>query len=236
MTTLETVMAELEAKSNEDALRIYRNQGYEGEAFGVRVGELKKMVKGIKKDQDLVRALFDTGNADAQYLAGLAADPKTFTEQDLDAWADRAFWFWISEYSVAGVAAESGNGWDVALRWIEDDRDHVSAAGWATLTHCLSITPDDQLDFATLETLLTRVGDTIHDCPNRTRYAMNGFVLGAAAFTIPLLEQAKTVAAKIGKVNVDMGKTQCKVHLATTYIAKLEEKNRLGRKKKTARC
>ncbi len=236
MTDVQTVMADLAAKSDPGALKIFRNLGYQGEAFGVRIGELKKMVKTVKKDQQLVRDLFATGNADAQYLAGLAADPKGFSAAELDAWAAAAHWFWVSEYAVAGVAAESSHGWAAALRWLEDERDHVAAAGWATLTHLMSITADDALDLAHLRRLLERVAETIHDCQNRTRYAMNGFVMAAAAFVAPLLEDAKAVAATIGKVDVDMGGSACKVHLASDYIKKLEDKNRIGKKKKTARC
>ena len=41
---------------------------------------------------------------------------------------------------------------------------------------------------------------------------------------------------EIGKVDVDMGNTSCKVPDATEYIRKVEKMGRIGKKRKTARC
>ena len=47
---------------------------------------------------------------------------------------------------------------------------------------------------------------------------------------------AQTTAKKIGKVEVDMVSTSCKVPLATEYIAKIETAKRVGKKRKTIKC
>jgi hypothetical protein len=49
--------------------------------------------------------LFDTGNSDAMYLAGLIAFEKQITEENLRDWAEKAYWYYISEYAVAWIAA-----------------------------------------------------------------------------------------------------------------------------------
>lgn len=41
---------------------------------------------------------------------------------------------------------------------------------------------------------------------------------------------------KIGKVDVDVGGTACKVHLATDYIKKVVDRGNIGKKRKAARC
>lgn len=46
----------------------------------------------------------------------------------------------------------------------------------------------------------------------------------------------KQVADYIGKVQVDVGNTACKVPLATEYIKKIEVNNRVGLKRKTCIC
>ncbi len=65
---------------------------------------------------------------------------------------------------------------------------------------------------------------------------MNGFVIAVAAHVAPVLKQAKATAKKLGKVEVDMGETACKVPLALEYIEKMENAGRVGKKRKTARC
>ena len=44
------------------------------------------------------------------------------------------------------------------------------------------------------------------------------------------------MAKALGKVPVDMGDTDCKVPEASAYIAMLEEKGRIGKKRKMAAC
>ena len=65
---------------------------------------------------------------------------------------------------------------------------------------------------------------------------MNGFVIAVGAYVKPLLKQAEATAKKIGKVDVEMGGTACKVPLATEYIEKIESKDRVGKKRKTIKC
>ena len=65
---------------------------------------------------------------------------------------------------------------------------------------------------------------------------MNGFVIGVGTYIRPLLKHAKAAAKKLGKVEVDMGDTSCKVPLATEYIAKVEKAGRVGKKRKSIKC
>lgn len=51
-----------------------------------------------------------------------------------------------------------------------------------------------------------------------------------------LTEKAQELAANIGKVSVNMGGTSCKVPLAKDYIQKAIDKDKIGKKRKSARC
>lgn len=99
----------------------------------------------------------------------------------------------------------------------------------------VSITPDEDLDFDLIERLLTRVEEAIRATANRTRYSMNGFVIAVGGYVEPLAERAKATARAIGKVEVNMGATACKVPLALEYIEKMEARGKLA-KRKTAFC
>ena len=57
-----------------------------------------------------------------------------------------------------------------------------------------------------------------------------------AGYVPKLKAKALKAAKKIGKVDVDMGNTSCKVPDATEYIRKVEKMGRIGKKRKTARC
>ena len=65
---------------------------------------------------------------------------------------------------------------------------------------------------------------------------MNAFLIAVGCYVLPLNKQAKSAAKKIGKVDVDMNGTSCKVPNAVEYIAKVEGMDRIGKKRKTIRC
>lgn len=234
--TVNEIMAQLEALGSAQTKKVLSRHGAKEPFFGVKVGDLKPIQKKIKKDYALSLALYETNNSDAMYLAGLIADENQMTEADLQNWVEKANWYMISEYTVAWIAAESRFGWKLALQWIESPKENIASTGWSTLSSLVSIKQDEELDIEALNGLLDRVAREVHHAPNRVRYTMNGFVIAAGSYVAKLTEKATKVAADIGKVHVMMGETACKVPLATTYIQKIVDKDRVGKKRKMARC
>ncbi len=236
MNTAETILNELKSLGNESTRKVFLRHGAREPFFGVKVEDLKKIQKRVKKDYELALALYETGNSDAMYLAGLIADDGRMSREDLQRWVDGAYWYMLSEYTVPWVAAGSPHGHALALEWIESDRELVAAAGWATLSWLAATRPDEDLDLEELRQLLTRVASTIHQQPNRVRYTMNGFVAAVGGYCKPLNALALETAAKVGKVCVDMGETACKVPDAAEVIRKMEARGSLGKKRKSAKC
>lgn len=230
------VMAELEALGNQQTLATYRRHGADGDLFGVKIGDLKKVLKKIKGDQELALALWETGNGDAMYLAGLAADGSQMTRKQLDTWARTAWWKMLSGYSVPGVAAEHEAAFAIAMKWINMKDVRRACSGWNTYAAALSIRPDEELDLDEIKGLLLRVESEIDSVEDSVRYNMNGFVITVGSYVKPLLKSAKATAKRIGTVEVDMGDTACQVPIATDAIAKIESMNRVGKKRKTAKC
>lgn len=230
------VMKALEKLANPQARKTYARHGCPEPFFGVKLGDLKGLVKRIRTDTPLARELYKTRNSDAMYLAGLIADGNQLTRKELDEWAKSATWHMISGCTVPWVASENPQGWEAALKWIDSPIEKISVAGWTTLTAIVSVRGDADLDLKAIERLLDRVARTIHAAPNRTRYAMNGFVIGVGSYVKPLTARALQAAAKIGPVEVDMGDTACTVPLAADYIKKVIARGNHGKKRKTAKC
>jgi hypothetical protein len=65
---------------------------------------------------------------------------------------------------------------------------------------------------------------------------MNNFVIAVGGYCTHLSAEAINVASAIGKVQVDMGGTACKVPVATDYIKKMHNRGLLGKKRNSARC
>jgi 3-methyladenine DNA glycosylase AlkD len=235
MTATE-IMKELKTLGTDGYKRILRNHGANEPMFGVKIEELKKYQKRIKKDYQLALDLYATGNYDAQYLAGLIADEVKMTKKDLKNWLANANCDALYGSTVPWIAAESKHGWDLAMEWIESKKENVASAGWNTLCSIVSIKDDADLDVAALKRLLERVEKTIHDAPNHVRYGMNSFVIAVGCYVKELTDSAMKIAKKIGKVTVDMGNTACKVPSASEYIDKVKKRGTIGKKRAMARC
>lgn len=229
------IVDELRPLGRESYRKVMLNHGVSEPCFGVKIAELKKIQKRIKKDYRLALDLYDTGIYDAMYLAGLIADDAKMTKADLQLWVRRACGA-LAGATVPWVAAGSPHGWELALEWIESPRELTAAAGWATFSALVSVKDDAQLDCAKLRALLVRVREDIHRAPNAVRYQTNGFVIAAGSFVPALTNLAIEVGEAVGVVQVDMGKTECKVPFAPDYIRKVEMRGAIGKKRKTAKC
>ncbi|NUO03516.1 MAG: DNA alkylation repair protein, partial [Saprospiraceae bacterium] len=217
MAEVQEIMAELESLGSESIKKIFLNHGAKEPFFGVKVEYLKKIQKRLKKNYSLSLALYDTGNSDAMYLAGLIADEKKMTKADLQHWVKNAYWHMISEYTVPWIAAESAHGYELAMEWIKSEEESIASAGWATLSSIVGIKQNSELDISSLANLLETVESSLHNSKNRVRYTMNGFVIAVGAAVPELTEKAKAIARAIGKVRVNMGSTACKVPDALEY-------------------
>jgi 3-methyladenine DNA glycosylase AlkD len=234
--TVDEILTELKAHGSQSYKDVIAKHGAVEPYFGVKIEYLKVLKKKLKVNQALAFELYETGVSEAMYLAGMIADPQKFTKPQLQKWAKAATWSMISEYIVAACAAESRFARELAKVWIDSSKELLATTGWMTLTHFISITPDEELDLDELRGLLAKVVQELPAERNRVRYCMNGFVIGVGCFVAPLVKEAKAAAKALGKVNVDVGDTSCKVPDALAYIEKVEAMGRLGRKKKEARC
>jgi 3-methyladenine DNA glycosylase AlkD len=234
--TVKEVVEELRPLGSEGYRKVLRNHGIPEPMFGVKVEDLKKIQKRVKKDHLLALALYDTGIYDARYLAGLVADELRMTEMDLCHWLATANCSALCQYTIPWVAAETEYGRELALEWIDATDEHAATAGWSTLGSLVSITDDADLDLDELKGLLARVQSSIHSQPNRARYAMNGFVIAAGSYVKGLTAHAIRAGKAIGPVEVDMGNTACKVPFGPDYIQKVKDRGAVGKKRKSARC
>lgn len=238
MADVNTVMEELKGKGNEKTRVIYSRHGVPiDRTFGVSNADLKLIAKGIKGQQDLAYELYDTGNVDAMYLAGIVANGGKFDTARLKAWAKGSDGIsLIADHTVPWVTTEHPKGRDLAFEWIQSDDEVLAQCGWKAYAGIVTTTPDEQLDLAQIKSLLDLAVSTIHTSPNRLRSTMNSFVITVGTYVPTLLDDAKAAAATIGPVSIDVGDTACKVRIAGDEIAKAEKAGQIGKKRKTIRC
>ena len=234
--TVKEILTQLENYGDERTKNTLRRHGAKEPFFGVKVADLKKILKKTKENPDLSVKLYETGNSDTMYLGGVMADEKQITKEQLNDWVEKAYWSYLSEYTVPWVAAETEFGFELGLEWIESKKEGIASAGWSTLAYYSAVNKEEDLDIAIYRKLLDRVEKEIHSAQNRVKYTMNGFVITTGSQIGELTAKAQEIAEKIGKLEVDMNGTACKVPFAKDYIQKVVDKQRIGKKRKTARC
>lgn len=230
------ILEELKPMGKDSYKRVMFNHGVKEPHYGVKIGDMKPIVKRIKMDYQLALDLYDTGVYDAMYLAGLIADDARMTKDDLRHWVSKAYCRGLSEATVAWVASGSAHGWELGLEWIDSETEMIAVAGWATLGSLVSIKKDDQLDLAALRGLLERVERSIHAAPDLVRYQMNAFVIAVGSYVQPLTDTTIATAQRIGPVMADLGNNACQVPFAPDYIDKVAQRGSIGKKRKTAKC
>src|SRR5450432_1347873 len=233
--TAEDIVAELEKLGNAQTKKSWMTHGAQEPCLGVKVEDMKKIQKRVKMDYQLALDLYDTGIADAMYLAGLIADDAKMTKKDLQKWVDGATWSMVAEYTVPWVASASPHGREIALKWMESKDEAIASAGWGTYSSLVAITEDADLDLAEIKSLLQRVAKSIHQQPNRVKYVMNGFVIAVGCHVKPLHKIAVDTAMGIDTVAVDLVGS-CKIPFAPDHIKKCEARSAIGKKRKSPKC
>jgi 3-methyladenine DNA glycosylase AlkD len=233
---LEMVMQELEALGKERMKKMYISNGAHEPLFGVATGDMKPIFKKIKINQPLAEQLYATGNYDAMYFAGIIADPKAMTEADFERWIDGAYFYMLSDYVVAVTLAEADIAQEVADTWIASGEELKMSAGWSCYCWLLGSRPDSKFAASKIANMLEIVEKTIHDSPERAKYAMNNFIYTVGVSYSPLHDKAVETAKAVGPVEVNRDKTKSKFLLASDNIQKAVDKGQVGFKRKHVRC
>jgi 3-methyladenine DNA glycosylase AlkD len=232
------VMKALKDAGSAQTLKTYRRHGVAGECFGVRYGDLYKIVKRIGIDQKLAEQLWATGNHDARTVATMIADPASMTMAVLDAWARTAS-NQLSLDAIAGLASKTKHARKCFEKWIDSKHEWTAAAGWHLLAAGCCGRPGEvspeiaDMSEAYFESYLDHIERHIHGSPNRVRHSMNAAVIAIGLRNPALQKKAIAAAKRIGKVEVDHGDTSCVTPDAEAYILKAAA--RQAKKKTTSK-
>jgi len=232
----DTVMRELEALGKERLKKMYMSNGAQEPLFGVATGEMKPLFRKIKLNQPLAEQLYATGNYDAMYFAGIIAEPKAMTEADFDRWIDAAYFYMISDFIVSVTLAEADIAQQVADKWIASGDELKMSAGWNCYCWLMGNRKDSEFSADKLAGMLEQARNTIHEAPERAKYAMNNFIYTVAVSYTPLHDLAVETARAVGPVEVNKDKKASKLLNASANIQKAVDKNQIGFKRKHVRC
>lgn len=102
-------------------------------ALGVKIPELRKIAKLIKKDHALAQALWDTDIHEARILASLIDDPKQVTPQQIDSWT-KGFTTWdVCDQVCGNLFDRTPYVIDKALEFSKHKEEFIKRAGFVLM-------------------------------------------------------------------------------------------------------
>jgi 3-methyladenine DNA glycosylase AlkD len=103
-------------------------------------------------------------------------------------------------------------------KWMKSSDEWLGNFGWALFAKLART--DSRFSDESLDDYLKVIERDIHQAKNRVRYSMNSALISIGVRNEKLRKKAIAAAARIGKVEVDHGDTDCKTPDATQYILK----------------
>jgi hypothetical protein len=203
-------IAALRAASDPQIATIYARRAPGTDAWGVRYGDMDKLVKTIRKDSDLARQLWATGVLEQRIVACRIMRPEDLTESEVDAWVEQINWPHLADEFANLVYKTPFAAWKREA-WTGSDREFVRRAGF-TLVYDAAADLKSCVSDADFRAYLGQIEREIHGSPNWSREMMNLVPIAIGLRNPELKEAALATATAYGKVDVFHGdKTRCKI-------------------------
>lgn len=225
MTSVESVLAELDSLASEQIQRIYARRAPDAFILGVRFGDMGKLTKRIKCDSGLARGLWESGSFEARHVACAIIDPVDVTEREIDRWVEQVDVPLLSD-SLAEVVYRTPFADAKRRAWMVRDDEFVRRAGY-TLLSLAANDPANPISDDEVREALQTIEQEIHGSANWAREMMNYVPIAIGRRSPALYEDAVRCALGYGKVDVFHGdKTNCKVTDALRELTDPPQKKR----------
>jgi 3-methyladenine DNA glycosylase AlkD len=192
--TLKKTLAELQALGDEKVRARNAKNGAGKNQYGVQLGDIRKLAKKIKTDQELSLALWETGNLDARLLAVLLIDPKRLSASEMDRLVRSAtvpqLADWVNAYLVKNHPGKE----TLRAKWMTAKDPMAARAGWNLTAERVAKSPEG-LD---LPALLDRIESEMGKADPTAQWTMNSCLATIGIHHPKLRKRAVAIGEKLG--------------------------------------
>lgn len=211
------VMTQLKALGNEKVRELNIRNGAGDNQFGVKLGDLRTIAKGIKINPELAAELWATGNMDAMLLAILLMNPKKVPAEDLEKMVAEATVIQVADWLNSYVVKQHPQKETLRQKWMQSSNVMESRAGWSLTAERIVKNPEG-LD---LVALLDRVEAEMGTAPAPVQWTMN-YVLAETGIKFPeYRERAVAIGEKLGVFRDYPTSKGCTSPFAPIWIAEM---------------
>lgn len=198
MTSLSDALALLQRDARPAELAGMARFGIDGAGrLGLSMPAMRRIARTLGQDHRLALALWHTGIADAQIVAGLVADPAQLTARQMDLWA-ADFQSWdVCDQVCANAFLASSHAWRKVQAWSQRKPEFVRRAAFSLLaTLAVHDRLSDDARFVAAMALIEAAAD---DERNYVRKAVNWALRGIGKRNAALNVAAMAVAGRLAQ-------------------------------------
>lgn len=205
---LNEVLNRLTYLGTEQNRKIYKRHGAPDLMFGVSLTNLHRLKRIIKTNHELALQLWDSEIMDAQCLACMVANPKSFSYDKAQQWINDCNYYVLADFLSNYLITKCDFAQRLMEKLILQDDEFACRIGWKILTNLA--TYNKVLPDAYFIPFLEKIKFQIHNNKNRAKGAMNDALIAIGKRNANLNEISLSMASEVGKVLVDHGETACK--------------------------
>lgn len=132
--TVEQTLAILKSHANDQIVQVQARFGSRpGQALGIKIPVLRKLAKGIGKNQPLALELWDSGIHEARILASMIADPDLITPELMEAWVNNFDTWDICDQVCGNLFDKTSFAYQKAVEWCHREPEFVRRAGFTMM-------------------------------------------------------------------------------------------------------
>ncbi len=235
---VEEILLRLSELGDEKTKQKYIKDGCDTQLFGVKVGDLKKLVKEYKinNDSQLAIELIETKNYDAMYLGFLIMKPSDIDKHLFVKWDSYSEYYRIRIHSLAYGMAEHSE-FEYFINYYQNRNDDVSQSiYYAILAGRVIIDP--QFDSELLESTARYIAETINSPQfqnyNYTKLEMHNLI-GYIGIQV---SQLSDLMIELSNLYIEQLSIETNNRIANNigFIKNAIERDAVGKKRKSARC
>ncbi len=191
---VQQALSELEALGDDGVRALNARHGAGEKQFGVKLGDIRKVAKKYGCDHALALALWETGIAEARFLATLVIDVKRLSADELDRMVRSLTWDRVADWLNAYVVKEHPEKEALRERSMKSKDPWSLRAGWNLTAERVAKSPEG----LELGGLLDRIENEMAQAAPAAQWTMNWTLTAIGIHHAAFRERAIAIGEELG--------------------------------------
>ena len=215
--TLKEALAQLQALGTEKMRLFNKKNGAGDKQFGLKMGDIRKVATKIKTDHELAKALWETGNLDARFLAILVMDLKKLSATELDKMVRSLDFAHNADWLNAYIVKEHPDREKLRVKWMASKDSWSARSGWSLTSGRIAREPAG-LD---IPGLLDRIEKEMPKAKPEVQWTMNTALAQIGIYFPAHRKRAIAIGEKLGIYRDYPVSKGCTSPFAPVWIAEM---------------